>query len=363
MTAVQPVTASTPAGPYTRFRAQYAKLPPGVQMIGLQLWLPAVFIVAFVLCYINAFHQPQPHDVPVAVIGSGQQVESFAQQLETSSAGAFSVTVLPDLQEARAQVRVEDLAAAFVPGTATSDAQLVVSSGGQFQLATMVRQTFAAVATAEQAQLVVDDLAPLPAADSYGTAGFYLALVWIIAGYMVGMFVGMMGGSLGHEIRFGIIVGCGLLSSLLATVLAGPVVGAVHGHFLELWALGWGTACAVGFVVNGLAYFTGRFVTGAALVLFVFLNIPASGGAFPAAFVPSFFGALNPYVIGTGVIDVLRSVLYDAGPGVRSGARILITYALIGACLSLLGEVFATRRARRRAAQGKPGSMMHAARF
>lgn len=348
-------------GPWMRYRAQYAKLPPAAQMIGLQLWLPSVFVIAFSLCYVASFHHPNPKDVPVALVGPQAELRPAAQRLEANSDGVLSVSVYVSAPQARAAVRDGDLAAAFTPGTEDAPAVLAIASGAQFQLATMAKTTFASLATAEKTTMTVDDLAPLPTADSSGTSSFYVALVWIIAGYMVAMFVGMMGAPLKHRVRLGIIAGVGLVLSFAATLLAGPVVGAFHGHFASMWLTGWCTTMAVGLMVNGLAYFLGRFVPGAALLLFVFLNVPASGGAFPRQFVPTFFDTIHPYVMGAGVLDVIRSLLYDAGPGVHAGALVIGAYAAVGALLTLGGKRYAARRARRRTELGKPISMMHAA--
>jgi hypothetical protein len=344
-----------------RYREQYAKLPPAIQMIGLQLWLPFVFVIAFSLCYVASFHHPDPKHVPVALVGPQAELGWDARLLEANSDGALSVSVYRSVVKAQAAVRDGDLAAAFAPGTAAAPAVLTIASASQLQLATMAKTTFASLSTAEKATLTIDDLAPLPTADSSGTASFYVALVWTIAGYMVAMFVGMMGAPLKHRVRLGIIAGGGLVLSFMATVLTGPIVGAFHGHFAAMWLTGWCTAMAIGLVVNGLAYFLGRFVTGAALLLFVFLNVPASGGAFPRQFVPAFFDFIHPYVIGAGVLDMIRSLIYGAGPGVGAGALVIGAYAAVGALLTIVAKPYAERRTRRRTELGKPISMVHAA--
>lgn len=344
---------------WTRYRAAYSKLPPSLQMIGLQVWLPAVFVILFCFCYVFAFHSPTPKDVPVAVVGSSQVAAPFAASLEKGSDGALRVTALTSVTEARAEVRSGELAAAYVPG-ATS-ARLLVASGAQFQLASLAKEVFTPVAAQQKLTLVVDDLAPLPKGDSYGTALFYLTLLSTIGGYMVAMFVGLMGGPLRHRTRIGVIAGFSVLFPLISTLLVRYVLGVVDGHFFAIWATGAATAFAIGLVVNGLSYFFGRFVTGAALFLFVFLNVPASGGAFPAELVPQPFTFLHPFVSGTGTLDLLRHAIYGVGPGVGSGLLVLGAYAAAGVILTVLGRPYARRLARVRAARGAQPSMMAAA--
>ncbi len=354
-------TSAARPGPWARYRQRYVQLPPAVQMIGLQLWLPLLFVLAFCLCYVNAFHQPNPRDIPVAVVGTGPAADTFAQRLQDASGGVLAVSTVGSVGEVRGELRSGDLAAVFTPGSAGTPARLTLTSAEQFQLAQVARQSFAPVAAAQGTTLAVDDLAPLPRHDAYGTSLFYAALLWTIPAYMVGMFVGMMGAALRHRVRLGIIAGSGFVLSGLSALLVGPVLGAVHGHFPQLWLLGFAAALAVGLLVNGLAYFFGRFVSGAAMVIFVFLSVPSSGGAFPASFLPEPFRALHPYVFATGLLDALRDVVYGVGPGVGQGALIIGCYAAAGVLLTAVGRPYYLRLTARRAANGRPMPMMQAA--
>ncbi|WP_157887600.1 ABC transporter permease [Frondihabitans sp. PAMC 28766] len=227
--------AAPRAGAYSRFRDTYEKLPPGVQLIGLQLWLPFFFVIAFCFCYVLAFHAPAPKDVPVAVIGSSSQTTRVADGLATQTKGEFAVSTVPTLAQARADVKSGDLAAAYLPGAKTST--LVIASGAQYQLATISKSVFTAAATASGSTLAVDDVAPLPASDSFGTTLFYVTLVFMIGGYMTGMFVGLMGGPLRHRVRLGIIAGVAVIIPLIVTILTHVVLGAVLANFFELWGL------------------------------------------------------------------------------------------------------------------------------
>lgn len=203
----------------------------------------------------------------------------------------------------------------------------------------------------------MQDLAPLPSRDSFGTGLFCLTLVSLIGGYMIAMFVGLMGGPLQHRVRIGIIAGFSLLLPLISTLLVRFVIGVVDEHFFAIWMIGAGTAFSVGLVVNGLSYFTGRFVTEPALGLFVFINIPASGGAFPPEFMPQPFEFLHPFVSATGTIDLLRETVYGVGTGLAAGWQILASYAIVGAVLTAIGVSYAKRRAARSADRGLPISM------
>ena len=348
-------------GAMQAFKRRYERLHPSVQMIGLQLWLPVCFVILFVLCYVNAFHSPTPHDMPVGVVGT-QAASQVDAGLEKALPGGFSVTRLASVDSDA--IRTGRLVAVYDPSTAGGPTLVIGSAAAGSANVSAVENTFRPLAAASGAPLQVKDIAPLPASDSSGTVALYVSLVATIGGYMVGMFCGMMGGPLKRRTRFGILAGSAVVMSIVAATLTGPIVGALHGHFLELWAIMFATMLAVGLVVNGLGYFLGRFVTGAALLVFVFLNIPASGGAMPVDMVGEPFRWLNHVVVGGGIIPLIRSVFYDAGPGAHVGIWRLAVYAVAGLALAWVGPAYARWRYHRRALLGLPagGMMAHAQR-
>ncbi|GAA4175145.1 ABC transporter permease [Gryllotalpicola koreensis] len=331
-------TAAAPRGIRARYRAWYEKMPPGVQMIGLQAWLPVFFVIAFLFCYVYAFHAPAFKNVPVAVVGPSSVMQPVAEQLQEGAKGAVTVRVIDSMDDAKAQVRRGDIAAAYAPGQDSST--LVVASAASFQLSSLAQQFFQGVAAQSDAKLQVDDLAPLPPNDSFGTSLFYLTLVCTIGGYMMSMFVGMMGGGLKHWQRFAIIGAASIVLPGIAIALGRFAIHAVDGNFWELWAIGAATSFAVGCVVNGLAYFMGRFVTGAALLVFVFANVPGSGGAYPPELVPQPFRALHDFVSGAATIGLFRRTVYDVGPEAWHFWLTLAVYAAIGTALAFAGKPY-----------------------
>lgn len=350
-------------GAVQRFKRGYERLHPSSQMIGLQLWLPLFFVVLFVACYIDAFHSPAPHGVPVGFAGPAPAAGQLDEVLGKAVPGGFEVRPVAAGGERAAlgEVRGGDLAAVYIPRSAES-AVLVYASANGAEIKLTVTQVFQALAAASRVSLTTRDLAPLPASDAAGTAALYVSLAATIAGYMVGMFTGMMGAPLRRRTRWAFVAGCAVVFALLISVLTDFAVGALTGHFWALWATLLCTSLAVGLAVDGLGYYFARFVTGAALVLFVFLNIPSSGGAIPADFVPEPFRWLNQVVVGDGVIAIVRHVYYGAGPGLATGVWRLSAYAAAGLVLALAGPYYAAWRHRRRAELGLPagGMMGHA---
>jgi hypothetical protein len=351
-------TTDAPAGIRARYRAWYEKLPTGVQMIGLQAWLPVFFVIAFLFCYVYAFHAPAFKNVPVAVVGPSSVMQPVAEQLQDASQGAVQVHVIDSLADAKAEVRRGDIAAAYAPGQDAST--LVVASAASFQLSSLAQQFFQNVAAQSGSTVHVDDLAPLPAYDSFGTSLFYLTLVCTISGYMMSMFVGMMGGGLKHWQRFSIFGASSIVLPGVAIALGRFAIHAVDGHFWQLWAIGAATSFAVGCVVNGLAYFMGRFVTGAALLVFVFANVPGSGGAYPPELVPQPFRFLHDFVSGAATIGLFRKTVYDVGPDAWHFWLTLAVYAAVGVALAFVGKPYFVWLMRRRRQAGRTTMMISA---
>src|SRR5690606_40162647 len=55
----------------------------------------------FVTSFLGAFRQPEPHDVPIAVVGPDQVVARLEQQVAAQAPGAFDLIGYPDAAAAR----------------------------------------------------------------------------------------------------------------------------------------------------------------------------------------------------------------------------------------------------------------------
>lgn len=322
----------------SRWRRWYGTLHPSLQLIGLQLWMPLFFIVGFCLCYVFAFHAPHPHDVPVALVGSDPTLVAAVQK---ALPGEYVFHLYDSLAAAKHDVVAGTMAVAYDPSTN----EVFKASAHQFQVASLVPATLSTVLTGiGVAAPTVTELAPLPAWDEYGTVAMYVMLAWCIGGYMVAMFIGIMGGPLRHRTRMAVIVVGGLVISLITNTLAGPVLGAIHGHWIELVLIAWGWIVAIGLAVNGLSYFVGRFIAAPAMICFVFLSMPSSGGAYPKWFMPEPFAWLNHVVVGSSMVDMIKHQVYGVGPGPARGLVTMACYAAAGLVLMYFGKKWWERR-------------------
>lgn len=335
--------SARPRGSVSRYREVYARLPPSIQLIGMQLWLPVCFVVLFCLCYIAAFHAPVARDAPVGLVAAS--TERTAAALQTLTGPALSYSSYATTDEARSAVRDGRIVAAVVLSReAETAATLYVASAHQYQSARILEAVLQPALAAQGLQVERIDLAPLPEHDSFGMTTLYLMLAWCISGYMVAMFIGLAGEPLRHWVRVAIIVGGAVVLALLSNFLAGPVIGAVSGHFWMLVAIATGWVIAIGLAVNGLSYFAGRFIALPAVLVFVFLSVPSSGAALPTWMLPSFFHAFRPCVVGYGVTEMIKRTLYGVGEPYVFGLTQMLCYAGVGLVLMAVGRPWRQRR-------------------
>ena len=108
--------------------------------------------------------------------------------------------------------------------------------------------------------------------------------------------------------------------------------------------IAWGWIVAIGLAVNGLSYFVGRFIAAPAMICFVFLSMPSSGGAYPKWFMPEPFAWLNNVVVGSSMVDMIKHQVYGVGPGPARGLITMACYATAGLVLMYFGKKWWERR-------------------
>ena len=114
---------------------------------------------AFVVSNVAANHQPEPHNLPVGIVGSPHVTDPVVGQLELNDPGAFKVISYSSPEAARTAILNWQVYGAFVPGSAPT---LLVASAASLPVENVLKQTFEAVTSSQGQTLAVHDVAPLP---------------------------------------------------------------------------------------------------------------------------------------------------------------------------------------------------------
>ncbi|MGW6770200.1 ABC transporter permease [Streptomyces sp. NPDC055037] len=302
--------------------------PPSTAATLVQtLWFPVFFVIGFMLCYLAPFHSPQPHDVPVAVVGS--HASELRAALDHAQPGGFDISAVPDREAARQAVSENRVVAAYDP----AHQELFTAKAAGSGLATVTEETFTGVAqgaTDEPVSLKVTDLVPTASGDGSGAGLFYLVMTLNVVSYIVVLML-LQGLHLTARVRALATMGMGAFATVFTYIFAvsldvipnRPVVMLIAFLFTQ----------TVSWTLTALLPIVKQYITGVGVGLFVLLSIPSSDGAVPVHLVPQPFRWLHEVMPLGQAFDAIRSVLYYDARGVWHHILVLSGWLLAAALL------------------------------
>jgi hypothetical protein len=295
-----------------------------------------VIALAFIASYVGALHDPSPTRVPVAV--SAQVPLPVEAALRRSRALHIMLVASP-----HAAVRAIDLREAYAALTASPSGFTVVTApAASYAIAEAMQAELRADLRATHRPVGLVTIHPLPARDIHGVVGFYVVVGWVIAGYLGATLFGITFGTRitrrGTTHRLGALLGVGMTVGLGGMLLA-KAIGHLPGPWLSMTLLGGLIVGAVGATTVAMQLSLGVPGTGIAIVLFVILGNPSSGGPAAPELLPGFWRQLGPLLPnGTGV-TALRDVAYFPAASIVGPLGTLFAWGLVGSAIALaLGE-------------------------
>lgn len=310
------------------------------------LLLVGVLLVqlAFIASYVGAFHSPDPRDVPVAVVAPAgapaDTARDTARSLDALEGHPLDASVVKDEATARDQLHEREVAGVLLLGQ-DRDELLVASADGAAQ-SQAVETVVGQVSEARQRALTTTDVIAAADGDARGLGAFYLAVGWVVGGYLAASVLGITAGtrlpSLRRAgVRIAGMVGYSLLSGIGGAWVADPWLGALDHGFWSLAAFGSLLVLAVGMATLALETWLGLVGIAAAIVLFVVLGNPSAGGAYPASLLPPFFGMIGPWLPPGAGTSAIRGIVYFDGAGVGHSVLVLGVWLAAGLGLVLAG--------------------------
>jgi hypothetical protein len=148
--------------------------PPTPKAVALVLFPALVLMLAFAFSYVGAFHDPTPHNVPLAVVGP----PSVAARLGALPGDPLDPRTATSLRAALSQIDDREVYGGYEAATN----RLFVASAANRATAVALETTFNRVAAAQGRPAVrVTDVKPLPPKDPNGTAAFYAVIAWVFS--------------------------------------------------------------------------------------------------------------------------------------------------------------------------------------
>ncbi|GAA5079205.1 hypothetical protein HNP84_009849 [Thermocatellispora tengchongensis] len=286
--------------------------------------------MVFALSFIGSFHQPEPHGVPIAVVGPQEVAGQLGGALARRAPDAFELRRYEDEAAARAALLDREVQAVLVPQAG----RLVVAGAGGRTGAAAITGAFQAAAQAQGRPLAVEDAAPLPPGDSGGISGMFYVISLVIPGLALGVALpALVPGAAG---RIGWLLAGAAVIAAGDAWLVDQVFGALPGAYPGLWAVSAALVLTVAAVAAGLTRFLGTAGAGLTGLLFVVVGVPASGGPIGAYFIPEWYAAVGRALpVGHGA-EAIRNVVFFDGAALTTPLLVLGAWALVGIALLAL---------------------------
>lgn len=311
---------------------------------GVAILVPLFLGAGMTLAYLGAFHQPTPHDLPVAVVGTSAETKVFAQTLSDGADGQLAVRTVASDQEARRLITDRTITAAYE--AKADSATLLISSAASETTAEVTQKVFLPIAYEQKLPFTVDDVVPAAEHDSTGQGLFFLLVGLSVGSYATAAAVAAFASRLG--IRWSLVT-AGVMSAVIsgiAVTVAGPIFG-VLGHFVwATWLLGWLYSAAIVLIGVGLHPVLRHWTTAALTMLFVMFNFTSSGGIFAVQLMPGFFAALHGFWNGAAWLDAVQTLQYFSGQSFGWDVLRLGIWAAVGLALTLVTHLASRRRTR-----------------
>ena len=310
------------------------RTPPA--RVAAAMMMPLLFVVAFVLCYVSALHNPLPHDLGLTIAGPSSTTQQLASAIDAQASGGFDITQTTDADAAVKAVGDRSAVGAIVIGASGSKptVTIVTADAGGRIASTAVHSVGTRIATQLGTTATVKDVAPLTSSDPNGVGLFYLIIISSIGGYLT---ITVLAQAIPRARRR-----TKLLTAVIAAVLT-PIVAMIALSFsVGIFGMDFGQLAAVVGVdaiyvlaVALMALFFNEVLGQAAilgvLVIVLALNFPSTGGSVPESMLPPFWQAIHAVWFGSGALETFRSLIFFGGNG--SGwpfARLLIWLAGAG---------------------------------
>lgn len=322
---------------------------PGNKMRYLALAaFPLGMIVLMISFMLGAMQKPAPREMPIAVVAADSvSADRAATGIGDSMPGLFDLQPSASVAEARTAVQDRSVVAAYVlPSVGNPTATLITNEAAGVSQQQVVEQVFGQVAAGQQIPLTVENVASLDSADSMGTVSMYLAMGWIMAGFIIVIVASSAAPMvMGLRTLLPVITGWAFFMSIVLWVIADPIVGAIDGHFLALVSAGTVAIIATALFTTVLVRLMGLLAVLPAVAVLMFIGVPASGGALSVYMGPEVLRFLHDVLPMPAAVESIRSILYFGSDSVGSHMWTFVIWGVVSLLCVIAIDRFRSARA------------------
>ncbi len=295
----------------------------------------AVLLAILVIAFALPASKSGPHDVPVGVVGTPEQIVGFEK-----AAQGFTVHIYSSQADARTAIEHRDVYGAFVLDSPT-EVPVLYATAASPAVATVVQTVGQHLADATHRPLQLTDVSAFPEQDPKGVGLAAGALPLALGGWMGAMIIMLLVPSpRGRVIS---AIGVAVVGGLSVVAVLQFVIGTFDGNYWLTSLAGMFGIAATCFTVLGLRELLGGAGLGIAAVLLVLLGNPLSGLASAPELLPQPWGQLGQFLPPGATGALMRDVTFFDGHGAMRPVLTLACYLIAGVAL----YAFAVARSRR----------------
>jgi hypothetical protein len=291
------------------------------------MWFPVLFAVSMPVIFQLAFHAPDPHEVPIGVVGSVNQVRLVRDQLTNVSSAGFQVKRLT-ISAAISEVRGREVAATYLSG---SSPVLYVARAASAIRANYLVSVFAGIAkeTGSRPSATVD-LVPLLSGDS-GAGVFFFVFPMMMVGVITVIVLLQRAGTWRIGERMFAVAGAGALGATTAYLTATQLNVLPEKPVLLLVALL--LSLIFGQLFVGAAPLLKQYFLPVALAFALVVGTPSAGATMTPDLLPTGLRYLSDVLPMAQAVKVTRDVAYFDGAGAGLPTLILLLWGAFAALI------------------------------
>ena len=306
-------------------------LPPLV--VGLLIVIVLIGLIG------TAIKNPQPHDIPVGLVGPAPAVQQISSSFATAAPGAFDFTTFASENDARAALDTRTVDGVLILSSASP--HLIIAGAAGDGVTGVITAAFTNVFKAQCATLTVETVHPFASGDAHGLILFFVVVATLISTLASQAVLFATGRNLRIGAKLSLIFVYGALVGMTAMGMAAWIAGGYGDGFWAAASLDALASIAIGAVVAGLVRLLGAPGIGLAALLMV-LSLVSSGGPVGSQLLPDFYRALAPWTTAGQLYGALRDALFFDGAALATPIAVLGGWLVVGLLLMVIGEL-ATR--------------------
>lgn len=290
--------------------------------------------VAFVASFVAAQVEPQPHGVPLGLVGPPPAVEPVQQALEQRQPGAFEFETFQSPGAAEEAIGDREVYGALV--VEQGGLRLLTASAAGPAVSNLLTEVARGVGESAGQQVQIQDVRPIDPDDPRGLLFNLLMMPWVTTSVLTALFLRFLAPNVravGHLLA---LAGYAVVGALVSVLIAGPIAGALPGSFLAQTGIVALVLFAVAAPTSALMALRGVAGAGLGFLFFLIIGNIASGAATAPQLLPGFWRVLGEWMPPGAGATAMRNVAYFDGAALLVPLVVLVVWSLVGAALEVL---------------------------